>query len=74
MNSHKKKRLAIFLYKEEICNKYFVSLKASKMEEFIPQIIWPYLLPYHFITLFYLFKAYRDDICKSFKYYTLFNC
>lgn len=69
--SHKRKRLVIFLYTEIICNRYFfVSLKASKTEEFIPQTIWPYLLPFHCIILFYLLKVYRNEVCSFFKYYT----
>lgn len=64
------KRLMIFLYTEEICSKYFVSLKANKIEAFVPQTICPYLLPYHFSILFYLFETYRDEVCSCFKYYT----
>lgn len=55
-NSHKRKDV-IFLYTEELCNRYFVSLKASKIEEFIPQTIWPYLLPFHCIIPFHLLKG-----------------
>lgn len=64
------KILVIFLYTEEICNRYFVSLKVNKIEAFIPQTIWPYLLPYLFSILFCLFETYRDEVCSCFKCYT----
>lgn len=68
-NSHKRKDLWYFYTQKKSVTGIFF-FKASKTEEFIPQTIWPYLLPFHCIILFYLLKAYRNEVCSFFKYYT----
>lgn len=33
-----------YFYTEEICNRYFISLKVRKIEDYTSQPVWPYLL------------------------------
>lgn len=50
------KTCRIFIHRKKSVTGILFLLKTSKMEAFIPQTIWPYLLPYHVSILFICLK------------------